>query len=100
MHRLVEVKRSDGERFYITRGDNNLSTETVRRDEIIGRVVEVHRLSGYRPWYIIPTKKFTVNDRTYRCYVRLWTAAWPLRRLYYLGRAHARGLRVRLLKAF
>lgn len=83
VHRLVGTKQIDGQQHYITRGDNKLTTETVRRDEIIGRVAEVHRLTGYRPWHIIPSKKFTVNDRVYRCYVRFWTAIWTARRLYY-----------------
>lgn len=83
LHRLVEIREEGGERLYITRGDNCVGMETVRREEIIGRVVEVHRKGGWRPWYVIPRRKFSVNDRSYRCYVRVWTLLWPLRRFFY-----------------
>lgn len=89
VHRLVEIRQRNGEPVYITRGDNCLVSETVCRNEIIGRVAEVHRLSGYRPWHIIPKQKFTVTDASYRRYVRLWTAIWPARRMYYAIRYRA-----------
>lgn len=96
VHRIVEIKEMDGERIYITRGDNCLKTETVRHSDIIGRVAEVHRLSGFRPWHAIPRKKFAVTDRAYIRYSRFWGAIWPVRRLYYLMRAHFRGLCARV----
>ena len=96
VHRLVEVVEEDGHTVYSTRGDNCLHTEKFGRDQIIGRVTEVHRLSGFRPWYVIPTRRFTVDGRAYRFYSRVWAMTWPVRRLYYLARAHANGLRVRL----
>ena len=96
VHRLVEVVEEDGHTVYSTRGDNCLHTEKFGRDQIIGRVTEVHRLSSFRPWYVIPTRRFTVDGRAYRVYSRVWAMTWPVRRLYYLARAHANGLRVRL----
>lgn len=96
VHRLVEVVEEDGHTVYSTRGDNCLHTEKFGRDQIIGRVTEVHRLSGFRPWFVIPTRRFTVDGRAYRVYSRVWAMTWPVRRLYYLARAHANGLRVRL----
>lgn len=96
VHRLVAVRRDGAETIYITRGDNCYVAEEVRRDEIIGRVAEVHRVSGFRPWHIIPSRQFAVTDKAYRRYVRIWAATWPVRRVYYLMRAHVRGLRVRL----
>ncbi len=98
VHRLVEVRQVGDHSVYITRGDNCLGCEFVSRDRIIGRVTEVHRLSGFRPWYVIPARRFSVDDRTYRAYSRLWAAAWPVRRVFYLLRAHANGLRVRLMR--
>lgn len=100
VHRIVEIKEMDGERIYITRGDNCLKTETVRRCDIIGRVAEVHRLSGFRPWHAIPRKKFAVTDRAFIRYSRLWAAIWPARRLYYLMRGHARSLGARMRSMF
>lgn len=96
VHRLVEIRQD----VYITRGDNCLKTETVRREEIIGRVAEVHRTSGYRPWHIIPSKQFAVTDRSYRLYSRLWSAIWPARKICYLMRAHIRGIGSRLRSIF
>lgn len=100
VHRLVEIKEADGQSVYITRGDNCLATETVTRDSIIGRVTEVHRLSGFRPWYVIPARRFTVEDRAYRIYSRVWAVTWPVRRVYYLMRGHANGVRVRVMSLF
>ena len=96
VHRLVAIKDSGNQKLYITRGDNCVKIETVTRDRIIGRVTEVHRLSSFRPWHVIPTRRFTVDGRAYRVYSRVWAMTWPVRRLYYLARAHANGLRVRL----
>lgn len=97
VHRLVAIRQDGDRRIYITRGDNCLGSEAVPRSAIIGRVAEVHRLTGYRPWHIIPSRKFTVTDRTYRCYSRVWSALWPVRRVCYLLRAYAGVLTARLL---
>lgn len=98
VHRLVEIREEGDRRIYITRGDNCLDCERVDRDDIIGRVAEVHRTSGFRPWYAIPSRQFAVTGKACRRYTRVWSATWPLRRVCYLMRAHARGLRARLLK--
>lgn len=100
VHRLIERRHSGGETVYITRGDNCLGCETVGRGDIIGRVAEVHRISGFRPWHAIPAKKFSVTDRSYRLYSRVWSATWPARRLYYLFRAYIGGLRGRIKRLF
>ncbi|MDE7386171.1 MAG: hypothetical protein K2N28_03430 [Muribaculaceae bacterium] len=100
LHRLVEVRQTGDQFVYITRGDNCLRCEYVSRDKIIGRVTEVHRLSGYRPWYIIPTIRFTVNDRAYMIYSRVWAATWPVRRKYYQLRACAYGAYRRVKSLF
>lgn len=100
VHRLVEIRQAGDDRVYITRGDNCLRSESVRRDRIIGRVTEVHRLSGFRPWYAIPARRFTVADTSYRFYSRVWEAIWPVRRVIYLLRAHAYGARRRVMALF
>ena len=88
VHRLVEIRKESDRAIYVTRGDNCLGCEYVKPSEIIGRVAEVHRVSGFRPWYAIPAKKFTVTDKAYLCYSRFWAAIWPLRRIYYRLRGH------------
>lgn len=90
VHRLVEIRQDGPERLYITRGDNCLGSETVRRVDIIGRVAEVHRIGGYRPWHAIGRRQFAVTDRGYRIYTRVWMAAWPLRRIVYAARERLR----------
>lgn len=82
-HRLVAV-RGEGEgeeRVYVTRGDNCVGCEQVRRADIIGRVAEVHRVGGWRPWHAIWARKFRTAGRAQRRYARLWLAVWPVRRL-------------------
>lgn len=83
VHRLVEIREKDGETLYITRGDNCIGVERIRRADIIGRIAEIHRLSGYRPWHILPWKKITVEDRGYRWYSSVWGWLWPIRRIWY-----------------
>lgn len=82
VHRLVDIRPTHNHR-YVMRGDNNLLTEEIDRGSIIGRVAEIHRLSGYRPWHAIAKRSFAVTDPAYRRYVRLWTALTPLRLPYY-----------------
>lgn len=100
VHRLVEIRQEGGRTLYVTRGDNCIGCEYVRRSEIIGRVAEVHRLSGFRPWHAIPKKKFAVTDTAYLRYIRIWDAIWPLRRVYYLLRGRAGSLSGRLRALF
>ncbi|MDE6311586.1 MAG: hypothetical protein K2L96_07220 [Muribaculaceae bacterium] len=99
VHRVVEIRDAGMERLYITRGDNCIACETVRRDEIIGRVAEVHRVSGYRPWHAIPLKQFSVVALPYRIYTRFWMAIWPVRRIVYIlrGKLEALGNRYGLI---
>lgn len=96
VHRVVECSGTGDESIYITRGDNCLAVERVHPSEVIGRVVEIHRVSGYRPWHVIPSKKISVNDPAYSIYTRIWLAIWPVRRIAFLLRAHAYGLYSRL----
>lgn len=100
VHRLVDIRREGEETVYVTRGDNCLGSEYVRSSEIIGRVAEIHRISGFRPWYAIPKRKFTVSDKSYLCYSRFWDTIWPLRRIYYIFRGHLRSLARRLSAIF
>ncbi len=87
VHRLVEIRNdADGERVYITRGDNCLGTETARRENIIGRVAEVHRTSGFRPWHAVPFRQFSTDALPHRIFTLVWTALWPIRRIYYIIR--------------
>ncbi len=83
VHRLIEIRRQGDRTVYFTRGDNCPGCEQVSPAEVIGRVVEVHRIGGFRPWYVIPARKFTVNDAAFRRYSRFWAAIWPVRRFYY-----------------
>lgn len=96
LHRLVEIRQSGGRRLYITRGDNCLLCEQVRRSDIIGRVAEIHRISGFRPWHAIPRKRFAVTDSSYLIYTRIWEIIWPVRRICYRLRACARALAARM----
>ncbi len=92
LHRLVEIRRDGSVPVYITRGDNCVACERVRREEIIGRVVEIHRLSRWHPWHILPMKRIRVSGLPYRAYSRFWSLIWPLRRLAYILRNRSRRL--------
>lgn len=97
VHRLVEIRGNAPDHIYVTRGDNCLGCEMVKKSRIIGRVVEVHRISGYRPWHAIPTRRFTVSDRAYKIYTRFWNVTWRLRRILYIFRAKVYGASISLL---
>lgn len=88
VHRLVEVRHDGGRTLYVTRGDNCRESETVSPDEVVGRVVEVIRTGGFRPWYAVWSRRFATSGRSHRAYTRVWTAIWPARKAWY-------GLRVR-----
>ncbi len=100
VHRLIDTVNEGGETLYITRGDNCINCERIRQADIIGRVAEVHRIGKSRPWHIIRAQQFATSDPAYLRYSRFWKAIWPTRRLYYLMRAHANGLRVRFRSLF
>lgn len=87
VHRLVEVTTRDGHPLYITRGDNCIKEEAVTPGQVIGRVIEVHRVSPFRPWHIIPSRRITTTSTLYRAYTHAWMALWPLRRIFYKVRA-------------
>ena len=67
LHRVIAVR--DG--HYLTRGDNTYRLETVPEDAVIGVLTDFSRMG----------KSHTVTEPGYRCYVRLWTALYPLRRV-------------------
>lgn len=100
VHRLVEIRRAGEDTVYITRGDNCSGCEAVCPEDVIGRVAEVHRNGGYRPWYIIPSAKFSVTGRAYRFYSGLWSAIWPARCLYYRLRGRVGAAARRMLSRF
>lgn len=91
VHRVVKVESCNGEPVYITRGDNCVKCETVRCGDIVGRVTEVHRIGRFTLRHALPFRKFAVTDLSYRAYTLGWSAAWPVRRVYYLLRAYAWG---------
>ncbi len=98
VHRLVAIEEDGNQRVYLTRGDNCITCERVKPNEIIGKVSEIHRTTGYRPWYALPWRKFSVHNPSYRLYTRLWLLSYPLRRPLYLLRGHLKGLYSRLLR--
>lgn len=67
LHRIVEVREND----YVILGDNCVSKEYGVTD---GDIVAV--LTGF----VRKGKEYSVEDRGYRLYARLWYALYPLRR--------------------
>ena len=78
LHRVIRVK--DG--YYLIRGDNTFVLETVPDSTVIGV------LSGFQR----NGKQYSVNDRSYRAYARLWTAVYPLR--FFCRRFYVRSRRL------
>ncbi len=65
LHRLV----GEDDRFYIMRGDHNVSEEHVKKERVIGVATDICR-NG---------KWFSVTNRRYNAYVRRRMALAPLR---------------------
>ena len=68
LHRVIRVTE-DG---YRIRGDNTYSIEIVPESNVIGVLTGFCRKG----------KEYTTTDRTYRLYVRLWCAVYPVRALW------------------
>lgn len=66
MHRVVGVKDTG----YICLGDNTYEYEHIAPEQLIGLVSGFKRGDRY----------ISVGDPLYRCYCRVWVAAFPLRR--------------------
>ena len=65
LHRVLGVK----EGYYLIRGDNTFSMEHVPEAAVIGVLTSFQRKSMV----------YSVTDRSYLCYVRIWCAIYPLR---------------------
>lgn len=72
IHRIIRVTDS----CYYTRGDNRLGAEPVPSEWILGVVTEIYRKNRH----------ILVTDRSYRFYVFLWGAIYPIRYVWYRGR--------------
>lgn len=71
IHRIIGVEEVDGSNYYITRGDNCVSSERIEMDDVFGVVTEIYRKG----------KTIKVTDKGYLCYVRIWTFLYPIRRI-------------------
>lgn len=69
MHRII---RADEVNYY-TRGDNRYGTERVPKEWVLGVVTEIYRKGRH----------IFVTDRSYRFYVAMWDAIYPIRYLLY-----------------
>ena len=64
LHRVIEVRETD----YRIRGDNTYILETVPDSAIVGVLTGFQRKG----------RMYTLEDRGYQCYVRLWQVIFPL----------------------
>lgn len=71
LHRVVGVH--DG--WYAIRGDNCITTEHVRDEQVLGRLEEFYR--GAR--HVVCDDDGARGSRWYGVYWRTWLALWPLR---------------------
>ena len=73
MHRIIKADPL----HYYTRGDNRCGLECVPKDWVLGVVTEIYRKDRH----------FSVTDKGYKNYVRLWNAVYPMRWIFYKLRA-------------
>ena len=68
LHRVVKVREND----YIILGDNCLKKEYgIKEEDVIGVMTS----------FVRKGKKYTVNDKGYRIYSRVWYFLYPVRRV-------------------
>ncbi len=72
LHRIVKIVQEQGKTYYITRGDNCITTEKVAEEQILGVVTEIYYKKG----------TLRISDTRYRFYVKIWTYVYPIRRLH------------------
>ncbi len=72
LHRIVKIVEEFGTVFYITRGDNCITTEKVRAEQVLGIVSEIYYKKG--------TLKTT--DTRYCIYAKMWTIVYPARKMH------------------
>ena len=68
LHRVIDVKKG----YYLFRGDNTYVLENVPDKAVLGILTGFQRKG----------RKHDVSETGYRLYVRVWSAAYPLRKLY------------------
>ena len=72
LHRVIAVKENE----YLIRGDNTYSVEHIAKDRVLAVLTEFRRKG----------KKYTVNDKGYRIYVRIWCFIYPIRHIIHMPR--------------
>ena len=65
LHRVIRTAGED----YLIRGDNTYTIEKVPQEAVLGVLTDFRRKE----------KNYSVNDFRYRCYERIWCAAYPVR---------------------
>lgn len=86
LHRVIGIDFSRG--IYLIRGDNTFKTEKIPFGDVIG-VLESFNRKG---------KHYSVTDKGYMRYARLWSFIYPVRYVFYQPLRAARFLYRRLFK--
>ena len=73
LHRIISVDDT----YYYIRGDNTYSLEKVPHSAVIGVLTA----------FIRKGRQYTVTDKRYLCYVKVWCALYPFRKAYRILRS-------------
>ena len=84
LHRVIGVKENE----YLIRGDNTFAIEHIKKDKILAVLAEFNRKG----------KKYSVDHKGYRIYVRIWCFIYPLRYVLHLPLALARKIYHKFIK--
>lgn len=72
IHRIVRIEEKEGQRIYITRGDNCIGCERIFPQQILGAVTEIYEKN----------KKIRVTDKGYLRYVKRRMKTFPIRKTW------------------
>lgn len=86
IHRIIRIEEKDGQRIYITRGDNCIGCERILPHQILGVVTEIYEKE----------KTIRVTDRGYLRYVKRRMNTFPIRK----GWAMLRGFASKIKRKF
>ncbi len=88
LHRIISF---DGD-IALIRGDNTYSLERVPASNIKGVAKSFWR-SGKEN-----SHEISVNDRLYKCYVRIWNFTYPVRKLWFMLKSRLKRVVKRIIK--
>jgi len=83
IHRIIQIIKEQDDLYYITRGDNCVGSEKIKRDMVVGVVTIVYRKG----------KEIHITDKGYLRYVKVWGILYPIRKIWLIAKGILRSIK-------